>query len=686
MTELSLPRRSERPSVLTEKMLAYQKDELIKKDKKLISLYEQWKGLIRTSREGLKTDLSEHKLCAMADDIEKGLNDMMKVYSEIRERTMPSPDTRRKMDSCEAVTKDIMKILNERITAIDGDFEADRERQRLHQLLSQQYARSIYGTASQSSVGKQSDTSSIAAKRIDAAAELAVKEAEYKIVQEEIKQRKKMKDIESGLEHLKAEKEMQAARAKLEIYDGEMNMDVDNQQIQPNNMSFSVDHQSVHEAPAPSSGLPPLMPQNNVSIHMSNHMVNNPNPQIVTQAPLTDISQLAQAIQNSIAINRIPVPMPTVFSGDPINYIEWKASFSSLVDCKGISPADKLHLLKRYVTGPAQNCLEGTFFRSDEEAYKDAWQKLDQRYGPPFIVQRAFRDKLSKWPKISSKDAKGLRTFSDFLNTCLQATPYVKGLEILSDCEENQKLLQKVPDWLAAHRNRQVTVTLMDGKNFPSFKDFAQFVAVEAEIACNPVTSSYALHSCSSSHEKRTTKDFKPNRSTQVFTTQATVQNNKARASNTKLKVPCMFCKDETHQLSKCPNFSDQPLEEKRTYVKDNKLCYGCLKVGHNAKDCCHRHTCDICKGRHPTCLHNDNHKAYERSRSSENTAPSTPNETATVTALNITKVGQSSSTSMIVPVWVSTVQSPSKEQLVYALLDTQSDSTFVCEELSKQL
>lgn len=120
-TELSLPRRSERPSVLTEKMLAYQKDELIKKDKKLISLYEQWKGLIRTSREGLKTDLSEHKLCAMADDIEKGLNDMMKVYSEIRERTMPSPDTRRKMDSCEAVTKDIMKILNERITAIDSD-------------------------------------------------------------------------------------------------------------------------------------------------------------------------------------------------------------------------------------------------------------------------------------------------------------------------------------------------------------------------------------------------------------------------------------------------------------------------------------------------------------------------------------------------------------------------------------
>ncbi|KAK2839524.1 hypothetical protein Q5P01_013264 [Channa striata] len=37
----------------------------------------------------------------------------------------------------------------------------------------------------------------------------------------------------------------------------------------------------------------------------------------------------------------------------------------------------------------------------------------------------------------------------------------------------------------------------------------------------------------------------------------------------------------------------------------------------------------------------------------------------------------------MIVPVCVSTIQNPSKEQLVYALLDTQSDNTFISEEIS---
>lgn len=54
--------------------------------------------------------------------------------------------------------------------------------------------------------------------------------------------------------------------------------------------------------------------------------------------------------------------------------------------------------------------------------------------------------------------------------------------------------------------------------------------------------------------------------------------------------------------------------------------------------------------------------------------------------ALNVTRGDQSVSTSMIVPVWVSSATNPSKEQLVYALSDTQSDSTFIDTEVSNEL
>lgn len=75
-----------------------------------------------------------------------------------------------------------------------------------------------------------------------AAAELAAKEAEFKIVQEEIKQKEKIREMEeqyrrelevgnSELKRLEAEKEMIAANAKYMIYDREIKRNMDNQQI-----------------------------------------------------------------------------------------------------------------------------------------------------------------------------------------------------------------------------------------------------------------------------------------------------------------------------------------------------------------------------------------------------------------------------------------------------------------------
>jgi hypothetical protein len=45
-----------------------------------------------------------------------------------------------------------------------------------------------------------------------------------------------------------------------------------------------------------------------------------------------------------------------------------------------------------------------------------------------------------------------------------------------------------------------------------------------------------------------------------------------------------------------------------------------------------------------------------------------------------------SHNTSMIVPVWLSTQEDPSHEILVFALLDTQSDTTFVLDETAAAL
>jgi hypothetical protein len=105
----------------------------------------------------------------------------------------------------------------------------------------------------------------------------------------------------------------------------------------------------------------------------------------------------------------------------------------------------------------------------------------------------AYRDKLQAWPKIGSKDNFELREFVDFLRSCEAAMVHIKALEILNDCNENRRILSKLPDWLIAGWNRKVVDEEEDKNQFPSFSQFVKFLTREVKIACNPVTSLQSL-------------------------------------------------------------------------------------------------------------------------------------------------------------------------------------------------
>lgn len=115
-----------------------------------------------------------------------------------------------------------------------------------------------------------------------------------------------------------------------------------------------------------------------------------------------DTNTLAKALAESVNLNRLPVPEPNVFTGDPLQYIEWKTSFEMFIERKGIPPQEKIFYLKKYLGDAARKALEEFFYRSSQLAYANARKILDERYGHPFIMQKAFRDKLDRWPKIDS--------------------------------------------------------------------------------------------------------------------------------------------------------------------------------------------------------------------------------------------------------------------------------------------
>lgn len=55
----------------------------------------------------------------------------MNAYMRVRSYVTPPTDTRRRIDACDAVMKDIVKIAYERISGVDGDIDGERVRGRL---------------------------------------------------------------------------------------------------------------------------------------------------------------------------------------------------------------------------------------------------------------------------------------------------------------------------------------------------------------------------------------------------------------------------------------------------------------------------------------------------------------------------------------------------------------------------
>ena len=587
--ELVSPRRSLREPALSYKMLSYQKELAEKKVKTLLSMYDKWKPMVCTARNKLKSHIPENEVAPLIDSLVKAKEDILSLYSDIRKYTTPDIELRRRVDACESISNDVLKIGYERM--VHDEFDAVEDNQRLRELLNLDTTHSIFGPPSvvgSMHSSRHSKAPSVEASRVEAAVELATKEAEYQARIEEQKKKDSIHDLEEQqrkvieaqkreLERLQAEREVKVARAKLRAYNKVTEEEAVQVDCNPNQTN---------------KGKETVQP--NV-IHKSNISDSQP-----------DITFLTRAFQDIITLNRLPIPEPFIFNGDPISFIEWKASFTSLIGQRAISPAEKLYYLKRYVGGQARKVLEGSFYRSDKDAYGEAWNKLNQRYGQPFVIQRAFRERLANWPKIHPKDALGLREFSDFLNACHDAIPHVKGLDILNDCEENQKLIKKLPDWVTAQWNRQVTQSLCEKQEFPNLKDFAIFVAREAEIACNPITSFHALRSSDPNGDKQNSWETKGNKASALNT--QTVMENQNQGSAWNSKAPCVLCQDVKHGLPSCFEFTAMSLEDRRNYIRERRLCYGCLESGHVVKDCHHRLFCEACGARHPTCLHDFNY------------------------------------------------------------------------------
>ena len=156
---------------------------------------------------------------------------------------------------------------------------------------------------------------------------------------------------------------------------------------------------------------------------------------------------IAQAISQGMQAARLPMPYLKVFTGDPLEWPTWKASFETVIEKRTTNASERILYRMQYLSGALRKIVEGYQFLRTDAAYNEAKKKLEERFGHLSVVAEAFRSKLENWKKIPAKDGEALREFSDFLKTCQLAMQTVEDLETLNKQHENKQVLKTLPSW-----------------------------------------------------------------------------------------------------------------------------------------------------------------------------------------------------------------------------------------------
>ena len=173
---------------------------------------------------------------------------------------------------------------------------------------------------------------------------------------------------------------------------------------------------------------------------VDNNKLSNKTPQTASTPVQTKTElnvrqdSLVQAFKESLLISKLPTFEPIVFKGDSLKFTEGSTIFKALIEKCRLNSAYKLFYLKKCISGETLLAQEGIFYQKDEETYTQVWDIQHKRYGQPFVIQRAFREKLNSWPKIEPRESFKLRDFIDFLVTCGSAMPHIPPLQVLNDC------------------------------------------------------------------------------------------------------------------------------------------------------------------------------------------------------------------------------------------------------------
>ena len=247
---------------------------------------------------------------------------------------------------------------------------------------------------------------------------------------------------------------------------------------------------------------------------------------------------------------------------------------------------------------------------------------------------------LRQWPSVRSNDSKGIKSFYQFLLKC-KVLQRQGSLQYLDSVEGLRAVIAKFPLHVQDSWNKRALSLQAQKGEYVCFKHVLEFIELQSKMANNPNFSRDAI--ADGKDRRNAVKSF--------VTSLGAVE------------TPCQYC-SRNHALENCASFESLKLSEVLGFIVHKRLCYSCLKPtsnSHYSKICQDAATCRICNKHHPTALH-EQHISVNR-----------------VVTRSGSVVGL-----CVVPVELFCEGNPTRSSIVYALLDTGSQGSFISKEVAK--
>ena len=362
-----------------------------------------------------------------------------------------------------------------------------------------------------------------------------------------------------------------------------------------------------------------------------------------TQTP--KVERVSTKSSSNVKLPRLEIMK---FTGEFTKWQTFYDSFEAAVEKnQSLSNIEKFNYLRSYLANDAYNCIAGLSLTN--ENYIQALNLLKERYGNKQKIITSHVNELLEMD-VCGNDTKTIRQFYDNIESHVRS---LQGIGV--DGKEYGTVLAPV---IMNKMPGEFRLAISRGLSETNEWDLTKLLdLMQRELR--------ARETCVSDQQ-----DGK----SEFYTDSGLHVNQNKRQSSTPRKLSFTFCRGN-HWSDKCGVVSDTTA--RKEHLRKNRLCFICLRWGHDSRDCKKTKTCFYCKGFHNSsiCLQRDK----------KEDSPNVPNGSTTKTTSG--HVQQNSCILLqTADVTLRNANNTSREVKVKMMLDSGAQRTYVSERVKNIL